>query len=305
MTSSNRQMVLMFADVCGNVPLFERMADTEALYAVDRCLKRMTRAVETFSGRVAEAGGGELLVIFETAEDACHAAIEIQQRVADLPPMAGLKLSVRIGLHIAPYQVRDEQLLRGTAITAAARISGNAEPGQILCSNTLLASLSPLSAITSTPLAKPLQIQEEGNTLTLSQLYCPAAVTLDPESGTSTKQTFDAGALHQTTRICVRYRGKAFLLDAKSPVLTIGRDLSNELYVDDRKASRLHARIERRTSGYFLVDSSTNGTFILQAGQREMLVRRGEIQLTSKGKLSFGCSVADPSANVAEFEDLG
>ena len=305
MTSSNRQMVLMFADVCGNVPLFERMADTEALYAIDRCLKRMTRAVETFSGRIAEAGGGELLVVFESAEDACHAAIEIQQRVADLPPMAGLKLSVRIGLHIAPYQARDEQLLRGTAITAAARIAGNAEPGQILCSHTLLASLSPLSAIASTPLATPLQIQEQNNTLTLSQLYCPAAVGMDNDAMPKANAAHDTDALHQTTRICIRYRGKAFLLDAKSPVLTIGRDLSNELYVDDRKASRLHARIERRMSGYYLVDSSTNGTFILQTGQREMLVRRGEIQLTNKGKISFGCSVSDPAATIAEFEDLG
>ena len=48
----------------------------------------------------------------------------------------------------------------------------------------------------------------------------------------------------------MRYHGRAFLLDEKTTVLTLGRDLGNKLVIEDRKASRQHARIERRADGY-------------------------------------------------------
>lgn len=302
MSSSDRQMVLMFADVCGNVSLFERMADTEALYAIDRCLKRMTRAVDGFSGRVVEAGGGELLVAFDTPEDACHAAIEIQQRIMDLPPISGLKLAARIGLHLGKVNAAGEQL-RGPAITTAARIAGNAEAGQILCSNTILAALPALSAISSLPVGnEDLRVREKGQEIVLSQIYWPAPGA--SETGAGGQQAYLDDDPHQADRICVRYRGKAYLLDSKSPVLTIGRDLSNELCIEDRKASRTHARIEKRAAGYYLVDSSTNGTFVHQLGQREMLLRHGEALLMANGKIAFGCSINEPTAEIVEFEYL-
>ena len=105
-------------------------------------------------------------------------------------------------------------------------------------------------------------------------------------------------------RLCVRHRGKAFLLDDKTPVLTIGRDLGNKLVIDDRKASRQHARVERRGDGYYLVDTSTNGTFVLLSGRQEVMVRRHEVQLDGKGRISFGNSGNDPLADIAEFEHL-
>lgn len=303
MSSTSRQMVLMFADVCGNVSIFEHMADTEATYAIDRCLKRMTRAIEGFSGRVQEAGGGELLVAFDSAEDACMAAIEMQQRVADLPPVAGQKLSVRIGLHIGEVQVTSEQL-RGPAIVTAARIAGNADKGQILCSAAVFAALPPLNSISRLPASSEIQVSEGGKLLTISQVFWPVSGAGENQAEFGRDDFGENDDPHQADRICIRYRGKAFLLDHRTPVLTIGRDLSNEMFVEDRKASRLHARIEKRGPGYYLVDSSTNGTFLLQVGQREMLLRRGEALLAASGKLSFGCSVNEPTADVAEFEYL-
>lgn len=87
-------------------------------------------------------------------------------------------------------------------------------------------------------------------------------------------------------------------------MLTIGRDLECKLLVIDRKASRQHARIERRADGFFLVDTSTNGCFVTLSGRQEIMVRRHEVQLENRGQISFGNSGNDPSADIAEFEHL-
>jgi hypothetical protein len=50
-------------------------------------------------------------------------------------------------------------------------------------------------------------------------------------------------------------------------ILTIGRDVSNDIVVNDAEVSRHHSRLTRQVGGYMLEDlSSTNGTFV--NGQR-------------------------------------
>lgn len=82
-------------------------------------------------------------------------------------------------------------------------------------------------------------------------------------------------------------------------VLTLGRDPGSKLYISDRKASRAHARIEKRNNGYYLVDTSTNGTFVNFAGQQEVLVRQHEILMQGSGIICFGASIKDPKADQA------
>lgn len=107
-----------------------------------------------------------------------------------------------------------------------------------------------------------------------------------------------------SSRLCLRYRGKAFLLDEKTPVLTIGRDLGCKLVVDDRKASRQHARVEKRSDGFYLVDTSTNGSFVEINGRQEVLVRRNDIPLEHTGRITFGGSGNDAASESADFEHL-
>lgn len=73
---------------------------------------------------------------------------------------------------------------------------------------------------------------------------------------------------------------------------TMGRDRSSNVFLTCEYASRFHARIEIRDGAVFLIDQSSNGTYITFAGKREMQLRKGEIQLppASSGVLSFGIS---------------
>lgn len=301
MSATQRKLIVMFADVSGSTALFERLGDKEAMHAVERCLKRMKRSIDGYKGRTIQVVGDELLASFELAEDACQAAIDMQQRIADLPPVSGLKLTIRIGLHCGLCS-EDGDKLSGPPVTTAARIAGIARRDQILCSSLLFEGLPQPGIIIADPMPKLGTVQEEGSDLSLFQISWPSYPS--GAASSSPLSTFGPSNALPVERLCVRHRGKAFLLDDKTPVLTIGRDLGCKLLVIDRKASRQHARIERRADGFFLIDTSTNGCFVTLSGRQEVMLRRNEIQLENRGQISFGNSGNDPLADIAEFEHL-
>ena len=299
MSVTQQKLIVMFADVSGSAALFERLGDTEAMYAVERCLKRMNRSIGGYRGRTAQIVGDELLATFDSAEEACQAAIDMQQRIADLPPVSGLKLTIRIGLH-AGMVVEEDGRLSGDAINNAARIAGIARRNQILGSTALVAELPQPGVIVVKAVPELGTVPENGATLALYQVHWPSHTV----GATHPHSIPGPESVIPVERLCVRYHGKAFLLDGKTPVLTLGRDLACKLVIDDRKASRQHARIEKRGDDYFLVDTSTNGSFVTLSGQQEVMVRRHELQLEGSGRVCFGSSGNDPSTDSADFEYL-
>lgn len=296
MSSHQRKLFVMFADVSGSARLFERLGDTEAMHAVERCLKRMNRSIDGYRGHTVQIVGDELLAAFESAEDACQASIDMQQRIADLPPVSGLKLTIRIGLHVGLVTEESDGQLSGEVITSAARIVGAARRDQILASSHLINELPKSGTVNYREMQNLDPIPQDDEQLSLFLIEWVSQSINDAASNNP--------SILPARRLCVRYRGKAHLLDDKTPVLTLGRDLGNKLQVEDRKASRLHARIERRSDGYYLVDTSTNGTFVCFTGKQEILIRRHEILLEGNGGICFGTSRNDPAAEIADFEHL-
>jgi hypothetical protein len=63
----------------------------------------------------------------------------------------------------------------------------------------------------------------------------------------------------------------------------------------------VHGRIERRRDRYYYVDLSTNGTYVTNEGDSELVIKRDQIMLRSRGRMSFGHSSADPEAEVVAF----
>lgn len=84
-------------------------------------------------------------------------------------------------------------------------------------------------------------------------------------------------------------------------VITIGRDYSNEIVINDPEVSRKHARLTAQTGGYIIEDmGSTNGTFV--NGQRLLgphLLRAGEVIAFGETiSLTFETLYFDPNATV-------
>jgi len=67
----------------------------------------------------------------------------------------------------------------------------------------------------------------------------------------------------------------------------------------------VHARVERRRDKFFLIDQSTNGTFVNFAGEAEIVLRREEVMLRAQGRIAFGHSMAESAEETLDFEVQG
>lgn len=286
--------VMMVADVTGSASLHQRLDEQEAERAIERCIKRMTRSIEAGGGHLLQVAGDELLASFASAEEACHAAIDMQQRIADLPPVSGHTLCIRVALHENDSRVVD-QMASPLKLATLMRIASLAEGTQILCSRQVADTLAHSLAIRTAPKQELGKLQEDDNTIELIQVLWSANA-----SNSQSRQSGESERRKNSLRLL--YRGKTFRIDEKSPVLTLGRDTTCSLMIDDRKVSRTHARIEQRADGFYLVDTSTNGSFLSMLDGQEILVRRYEVLLAGSGLICFGSSANDPAAARLEFE---
>ena len=290
---------ILFADVSGSTRLYEKLGDTEALRAVDRCLKRMERAVEAFRGRIVKNIGDEVMAVFERADDAFQAAIEMQQRISDLPPVSGVKLAIRVGFHHGPI-IEENGDVFGDSVNTAARLAGLAKASQILTSGQTQSMLSPLLQAATRDLDQ-MSVKGKAEDLHVFEVIWQESADLTMRAVSIRPAAITGG---QGIRLCVRYAGAVLMLDENRSSMSMGRDAECEVTVRDRRASRHHARIERRGEKFVLSDKSTNGTFITFAGEPELFLRREEIVLRGSGVICFSASASSPEADCAEFEHL-
>lgn len=312
---SQHNLGVVFADIAGTTQLFRKIGNSEGQRALERCVKRMERAVEAHHGDLLMPAVDEMIAAFPSADDAVIAAIEMQERIADLPPTSGVKLSIRVGVH---FGVDDSGVdeLHGITMDAGRALLNIAGPHQIvLCAATaaalspslrpLLRSLEDLSIVVDRVDSQLYEVewaqQPDINPLTLPGL--DRTVTLPPLPLAPPAPA--APVRPPAERICLRINGKAYLIDERTPLLTIGRDQGCDIVISDRKASRQHLRIERRgRNRFFLVDASTNGTYVSIGKEKELKLHNAELQIGSRGRIAFGHSSTSPEAEIADFEAL-
>lgn len=97
------------------------------------------------------------------------------------------------------------------------------------------------------------------------------------------------------------------IYDLSLATLTIGRDLTNDIVINDSEVSRKHARLTAQAGSFLLEDlGSTNGTFV--NGQRLIgphLLRPGELILVGENvSFSFEELAFDPDATVVAAVSL-
>lgn len=142
-------VTLLFADLCGSTAHVARADPEEAQGFLDRALKTMAEAVETYGGSVRRLQGDGLVGLFgapiaqeDHALRACLAALAVQRRTREQgagEPEASTQ--VRIGIHSGEVVVgsindllTSHHRLDGAAIHLAARLEQLAPPGGVLVS---------------------------------------------------------------------------------------------------------------------------------------------------------------------------
>ena len=130
--------IFLIADVRGYTSYTYQHLDEDAAQLAVRFATIGREVIEAHSGRVVELRGDEILAVFASARAALRAAVELQQRLADVaaahPEQA---LQCGIGLEAGEAIPVDEGY-RGLAINLAARLCSRAGPGEVLAGETII-----------------------------------------------------------------------------------------------------------------------------------------------------------------------
>jgi adenylate cyclase len=290
MTLVSTPRAILFADVSGSVELYEKLGDKPAQKAIEVCLNELRRIVEQREGRVVKTIGDELMVVFAQAAAAFQAASEMQQRVSALPPFAGVKLAIRIGFHYGPV-LEDKGDFLGDGVNTAARLAGLAKASQVLTSSVTVDTLPPAQRGTLRDLGG-ISVKGKQEAVHVYEL-------LWGDTDDATQLAGLASSARLETKLTLRVGGRTLAFPPDKTVLVLGRDKTCDFVVEEKTASRQHARIERRGLQYFLVDESTNGTYVAVEGDREVLLRRDRLLLSGRGKIAFGTSTGSAAANIS------
>ena len=250
-------------------------------------------ATTELNGRVIKTIGDEVMAVFDTAEDAFCASCEIQWRVWDLPPCSSDKLSVKIGFHFGQTIQQDNDVF-GDSVNIAARLVELAKAGQILTCGRTFNILDPVHRAHMRKL----------NNLTLRGMSHSETIYEGLWQGDENLTALLSGIMDQprgNARAILRYDGRDIEFEPQCKSVTFGRDSTNTFVVSNRKASRTHARIERRRDKLILIDESANGTFVTDEQGRDTVLRLEEMALRGRGIVSFGEPVTPGGTGLLEY----
>ncbi|MCL2020782.1 MAG: FHA domain-containing protein [Betaproteobacteria bacterium] len=330
--------IIVRGNIIGGDILAGRLGRAEANHSVERCLKRVERAGVAQRGQVLSITSTTITFSFTELDDACLGATDMQKRVAELPPISGLHLALRVAI----FTAGDENI----AIRMAEMLMEQAAPGEILCDRDLFQKAAEDSGLKIKDLQQEWSLPKGGVSLPLMEIlwresidygkappsanpYRPPfeqqideisfmpdgtafSVTLvEPISDIDAAEITDSSTQKEEEAIpnlCVRYAGETIILNKDNPSITLGRDRHNGIIIrnslKNSRVSRSHARIVLRGKHYTLEDTSTNGTFVVQSNAAEIFVRNTIVPLYVSGIFSLGLSTREENAEILEFEYL-
>lgn len=290
-----REMAVLFADICGSTRLYHKLGDAVARTVVAECVTLMLDEVGRHEGRLIKTIGDEIMCVFPNTDLGVRSASGMQYRVSEARP-GGHPVSIHIGLHFGSV-VMDAGDVYGNTVNAAAYLTAVSAAEQILLTEAAAVSLSPeLRACTRPIFAAPLKGTDKESTVYQVLWRTDNSQMTDVSFGTHKVIPGDQGALN------LEFSDQELRMDQHCHSVSMGRDENCDIVVADRLASRIHATIELQRTHFYLIDQSTNGTFVKFNDGEEVVVLRRELLLDRVGWISLGRSIAAAFDSLIKFK---
>jgi class 3 adenylate cyclase len=291
MSPSHADCAVLFVDISGSTRLYETLGDHAALERVGRTMAMLSRVCADCGGRVIKTAGDGAMCMFETADAALRASRLMQEKTAEQLEPGAPGLGIHIGCHFGPVLENSGDLF-GDTVNLAARVAGLAKIGQIITTEDTIARLSPGLAERARKL-DGVPVKGKRKAVTIYEFLWQ-----DSDDLTALSTRVDLG---RAASLALAYEGRSWRFEGPGE-LTFGRDGTCDVVVGDRKASRLHARVERRRDKFVLIDHSSNGTWVQVAGEaEEVVLRREELMLRGSGLIGIGHSPTDGEGTPVTF----
>ncbi len=288
-------VTILFADVVGSTRLYEALGDEKARETVQDCVDIMRQATEQYGGSVIKTIGDEVMSTFPSADDAMNAGSQMQQRITNNSQFVaeGVQVTIRIGCHYGPVIIEDRDI-HGVAVNTANKMTSQAKAGQIITTAVTVEQLSGewKALVRQIDVARVRgHADEVGVFEVLWQSEEATSMSLKPDFLTPDEAT--------NINLHLYSQGHEVVVgDEFKTTITLGRANENDVVIKGKLISRIHARIELTKSKFFLIDKSTNGTFVQRDDGEEIYVRRDRMELTGSGTIGLG-KVADKGTELA------
>ncbi|AWB91532.1 adenylate/guanylate cyclase domain-containing protein [Aeromicrobium chenweiae] len=141
LASADGTVTILFSDIEDSTALNHLLGDRDWVRLLARHDRLVKRAVAAHDGHVVKTQGDGFMVAFAEASEAVGAACAIQRALARVRP--GRKLDgirVRVGAHRGSAVHRDNDLF-GRNVAIAARVASQADGGEVLVSEAVLAAV--------------------------------------------------------------------------------------------------------------------------------------------------------------------
>jgi hypothetical protein len=262
-------------------------------HPVERRLNRIERVTAVYHGQVDQRFEDSMLVSFNSADEAVLGACEMQHRCSVLPQILRRRLALCIGVHQGLIRQRLQDIADGAPETAArlARVNDG-----ILISREVVDGLGG-------DLRLFVQLRDEAisgmGVYTIDWREIPSG-----PHGVESLRPPPSPAPRQGPCLQLQLGLKTLEVSEHKPVVTIGRDPTNDLVVADSHVSRNHCKVERRAKEILLVDSSINGTIVVGENRQEMLIKNGSAALKGSGMIFLGRPFMGERRGGVRYESL-
>ena len=103
-------------------------------------------------------------------------------------------------------------------------------------------------------------------------------------------------------KLLLTFQGMTHSLSPTNPVVVAGRRKDCDIRIINQYTSREHARFELRDGLFFIVDQSTNGTFLMWEQGDVAHLTGQELPLMGDGLISLGCPITLEDEQLIRFE---
>ena len=283
MTQYSQPQAIMFADVSGSSALYKRLGNEQAKAIIDESVQFMTALTIVHEGTLVKTIGDEIMARFDTASQACEAAIAIQLRAIKEPHLKDL--GIRIGIAFGEVLITTDDVF-GDNVNNAACVAQIARANQIVITQSTVDALNP-QLRRDCQMFDRINIKGDQEETVIYRLQWE-------HTGNNNRTTIvipldDIAGFAEKFQLKLHVNNAVVLLLPEQMPFAIGRDTNKaQLLIESEFASREHCHIEFRRGKYVLVDHSTNGTYVYLEEQAPIYLRREELPLQGKGFIGLG-----------------
>ena len=295
MTRKTGTLAILFADVAKSTQIYEALGNKDAKNIIDSCLSLLRKVTEHHKGKVIKEIGDEIMCVFPSALKAVEAGKDMHQALEDMPPMdkpGYTAANIYVGIQYGPVIIEAGDVF-GDAVNVAARMVAMAKQRQIITTEETINAL-PEGHDFDVHIIDKTTVKGKSGEMNIYEV-----IWEEQDLTVMMDDSVEAEVIK--AKLELQFDDQVLELDENRPSVTLGRQIHNDMVVNDGRVSRTHARIEYRRGKFILIDQSSNGTSVLIQGKKSVSLKRDETQLLGNGIISLGREATPETPKIIQY----